>query len=60
MTDDESLDPDSGLPNWLHQQIQAALGGDSNDAEHDALAAVAAHFGIDYTDPDDPENWEDA
>ena len=35
----------------LHAQIKAALEGDSNDAEHDALAAIAEELGIEY----DPE-----
>ena len=30
----------------LREQIRAALQGDSNDAEHDALYAVAEAFGI--------------
>ena len=35
----------------LVEEITSALEGDSNDAEHDALAGVARFFGIDY----DPE-----
>jgi len=37
----------------LRSEIKAALEGDSNDAEHDALAAVAMTLGIEYRDPDD-------
>lgn len=33
----------------LHAEIKAALEGDSNDAEHDALVSVADALGIDYT-----------
>ena len=32
----------------LISEIRDALEGDSNDVEHDALASVAAFFGIDY------------
>jgi hypothetical protein len=32
----------------LRAEIKAALEGDSNDAEHDALAAVAEALGIKY------------
>jgi hypothetical protein len=35
----------------LASEIREALEGPSNDAEHDALAAVADFLGIDY-DPD--------
>jgi hypothetical protein len=56
--DAEQLDPDSGLPNWLHAQIQSALGGPSNDDEHDALAAVAAHFNVDYISYEDREDTD--
>lgn len=35
----------------LCDQIKDALEGDSNDAEHDALVAVAYHFGIAWTEP---------
>jgi hypothetical protein len=48
-------DPDSGLPSSLHAEIQAALSGDSNDAEHDALASVASHFGVQWTDPEEAD-----
>jgi hypothetical protein len=37
----------------LRAEIKAALEGDSNDAEHDALASVASTLGIEYRDPDD-------
>ena len=37
----------TGLPADLVEEIVTALEGDSNDAEHDALVAVAQHFGID-------------
>ena len=37
---------ETGLPAQLVEQIKAALEGDSNDAEHDALYAVANEFGI--------------
>jgi hypothetical protein len=36
----------------LKEEIKDALEGDSNDAEHDALAAVAAHFDIEWEAPD--------
>lgn len=39
----------------LHKEIRAALEGDSNDAEHDALVSVADMLGITYKDPDDNE-----
>ncbi len=42
--------------NDLAQTIRAALEGDSNDAEHDALVAVAEHFAIKYTPIDYLEN----
>lgn len=32
--------------------VKAALEGESNDAEHDALAEVAGFFGIGYGEPD--------
>lgn len=32
----------------LRNEIRSALQGDSNDAEHDALVSVAAHFGVDW------------
>lgn len=32
--------------------VKAALEGDSNDAEHDALVDVAQSFGIDYEPPE--------
>jgi hypothetical protein len=35
----------------LSSEIKRALEGDSNDAEHDALASVADHFGISWTSP---------
>lgn len=38
--------------------IREALEGDSNDAEHDALVAVAQHFGIEYISEDDRETWK--
>lgn len=34
------------LPADVRAEIKSALDGDSNDAEHDALATVADHFGI--------------
>lgn len=37
----------------LIETVKAALEGDSNDAEHDALSDVAGFFGIDYTPFDD-------
>lgn len=37
---------------WLRDEIRDALEGDSNDAEHDALAAVAEFFDIEWTSPD--------
>ena len=38
-TSDATLD-------WVCGEIRASLEGDSNDAEHDALAAIAALLGI--------------
>lgn len=32
------------MPQWLKDQIEAALKGDSNDAEFSALWAVAEYF----------------
>jgi hypothetical protein len=37
----------------LAAEIKAALEGDSNDAEHDALVSVAEHLGIDWQPPED-------
>jgi hypothetical protein len=37
----------------LAGEIKAALEGDSNDAEHDALVGVAQHLGITWQPPDD-------
>lgn len=34
------------VPDDLAQDVRDALAGDSNDAEHDALVALAEHFGI--------------
>lgn len=42
----------------LMQEIKDALEGESNDAEHDALAAVADHFGIQWTSFEDREDAE--
>jgi hypothetical protein len=36
----------------LLEEIQAALEGDSSDAEHDALVSVAQRFGLAWTAPD--------
>lgn len=36
----------------LLDEIKAALEGDSNDAEHDALVSVAQQLGIAWTPPD--------
>ena len=43
----------TALDSELRAEITAALEGDSNDAEHDALASVAAALGIEYRDPSD-------
>lgn len=43
----------------LKAEIKSALEGDSNDAEHDALAAVADHFGIEWTSFEDREEDDD-
>lgn len=40
----------------LRDEIKAALEGDSNDAEHDALVAVADFFGIAYEASDEPSD----
>ena len=41
------------IPDELREEVKAALEGDSNDAEHDALVAVADTLGIRYEiDPD--------
>ena len=37
----------------VRAQVKDALEGDSNDAKHDALAAVAAELGVRYTPHDD-------
>lgn len=42
-----------GLPDELRDVLKAALEGDSNDDDHDALVSLAQHFGIDYTPFDD-------
>jgi hypothetical protein len=42
----------------LKEEIKDALEGESNDAEHDALAAVADHFGIEWTSVEDREDAE--
>jgi hypothetical protein len=43
-----------GMSDDLARQVREALEGESNDAEHDALAAVAESFEIPYNpDPDD-------
>lgn len=44
----------------LVDEIKAALEGDSNDDEHDALASVAEALGIEWTPFDDLEDDEDA
>lgn len=36
----------------LYDEIKSALEGDSFDAEHDALVAVAQLFGVDWQPPD--------
>ena len=46
-------DSHADLPQSLWATIREALQGDSNDAEHDALAAVADYFGIAWTPFDD-------
>lgn len=43
----------------LGEDIKSALEGDSNDAEHDALASVAMTLGIEYRDPEDVLEDED-
>lgn len=46
-------------PEWdddIAAEVKRALEGDSNDAEHDALVAVAEHFGLDYTPIDYTED----
>lgn len=35
----------------LKAEVKRALEGGSNDAEHDALASVASHFGIEWGSP---------
>jgi|SRR5215831_335772 len=37
----------------LRAEIKAALEGDSNDAEHEALVSVALHLDIDYDPPEE-------
>ena len=44
---------------YLKNLIKSALEGDSNDAEHEALWAVAEHFGIHITDSWTTELEED-
>jgi hypothetical protein len=39
-------------PAGLLEEIKAALEGDSNDAEHDALVSVAERLGLTWTAPD--------
>lgn len=39
----------------LREQIKSALEGDSNDEEHDALAAVAEALGISWSPEEDDE-----
>ena len=43
----------------LRAEIKAALEGDSNDAEHDALVSVAGWLGIEWTSFDDIAYEED-
>jgi hypothetical protein len=50
------LDRDTDDLAWLKGEIKDALEGESNDAEHDALAAVASHFGIEWTSFEDRED----
>lgn len=42
------FDPYTGPTDGLREDVKAALEGDSNDAEHDALVMVAEHFGVNY------------
>ena len=46
----------------MRAQIKGALEGESNDAEHDALAMVAEVLGIEWTSPyaddDGPDEYE--
>ena len=44
---------DALISQGLAEDIRAALEGDSNDAEHDALSAVASSLGISWTPYDD-------
>ena len=44
----------------LLAEIKAALEGDSNDAEHDALVSCAQYFELDYTPYDDLDDEEEA
>lgn len=52
----EHADP---MDDDLREQVKLALQGDSNDDEHDALAAVAAAFAIEYINPDEYSDDED-
>lgn len=38
---------DAVAPDWLAERVQEALVSDRKDVKHDALRAVAAHFGVD-------------
>lgn len=46
------FDPLSPMTPALRDEIRDALEGDSNDTEHDVLAAVAAAFDVDWTAPE--------
>lgn len=46
----------AGVTRELREEIRAALEGDSNDAEHDALVSVAEAFGIKWTSHEDRED----
>jgi hypothetical protein len=52
----EELQDAQNLPLLLRAEVQDALGGDSNDAEHDALVSVADHFNIEWTSYEDRDD----
>lgn len=49
----------AAVPDELARTIRAALEGDSNDAEHDALVEVAQHFGVAYIAGGEEDGDED-